>query len=604
MDEFMVYDRALTDKEIARQYQAGGPVGVLALAWGPDPRHGETDVYRDTNLAWSPGDFTEEHDVYLGTDWDDVNDATTSSVGIYRGRQDPCEYDPPSNLILDKTYYWRIDEVNDPCTWKGNVWRFTTGNFLVIDDFESYDPISGNLIYLSWENPDYATGSWIDLGIAPFDPVHTGDQSMEYSYDNAGTFFPYPYYSEAVLTFDSPQDWTDTGVEALTLFFYGDPNNDANASEQLYIGLEDSDSSFFIDYATMSDILIPEWQEWNIELSDFTGITLTDVQKITIGFGDPDAVAPAGDGVVYFDNIRLYPPRCVPSVLKPLADLSGNCIVDFPDLRILGESWLRIDKYLATSVPPASPIAHWELDEGTGSTALDSGPSLLHGTLEGSYARVAGHIGAGAVDFSGGKVLVPDAAVLRSMANVSAMAWIYSEQSQGAARILVKGPDNRESYELEAQEDSELDFVVRENGTQPSLVRHSVTAKNLRLNEWIHVAGTYDGTDMKCYVDGQLEASDTVGSFTISQDTNDLAIGNRSDEDDRPFLGKIDDVRVYAIALTEPEIAYITTQTTGYLPLLSIANIYDNESQGNKVINFRDYAVMMAGWLDEKLWPE
>ncbi|MHC4211877.1 MAG: LamG domain-containing protein [Planctomycetota bacterium] len=601
MDEFMVYDRALTDKEVARQYQAGGPVGVLGLAWGSDPRHGEIDVYRDAILTWSPGDYTVEHDVYLGTSFEDVNDANTASAGIYRDRRDPCEYDPPGNLELNTTYYWRIDEVNDPCVWKGNIWTFTTGNFLVVDDFESYIKAPDNL-WETWDNPLWS-GSFVETGVAPSDPVNRGNQSMKYSYDI--TEYGWAFYAEVERNFDPPQDWTDADVKALTLYFYGDPDNDANSSEQMSIGLKDGDSNSFIDYdGDMNDIKIEEWQEWNIDLSDFTGVTMTDVRAMYIRLGDPYAVSAGGDGIVYFDDIRLYPPRCVPSVLKPLGDLNGNCIVDFLDVRILGEHWIRKDKYLSTSDPCVSPIAHWELDEGTASTASDSGPNLLHGTLQGSYNWATGHIGAGAVDFSGGKVLVPDAAVLRSMANVSAMAWIYSEQSQGAARIVVKGPDNREAYELEAQEDSDLDFVVREDGTQPSFVRHSVTAENLRLNEWIHVAGTYDGSDMKCYVNGQLEASDTVGSFTISQDTNDLAIGNRSDANDRPFHGKIDDVRVYAVALTEPEIAYITTQTTGYLPLLSIANLYDNESQGNQAINFRDYAVMMDSWLEEKLWPE
>jgi hypothetical protein len=152
----------------------------------------------------------------------DVNDATTSSSSIlYIGRQGPNSYDPPIALELDKTYYWRIDEVNNAdanSPWKGNIWTFTVANFLVIDDFESYDPYD-NFIWYTWSNPNWS-GSWIGLGMSPHQPVHSGNNSMEYPYNNTGSVYG-AYYSETVYTFDEPQDWTDVEVKIITLFFYG-----------------------------------------------------------------------------------------------------------------------------------------------------------------------------------------------------------------------------------------------------------------------------------------------------------------------------------------------------------------------------------------------
>ena len=44
------------------------------------------------------------HDVYFGTDYDDVNDAnTTETYGVYRGRQDANSWDP-GGLEPDTTY--------------------------------------------------------------------------------------------------------------------------------------------------------------------------------------------------------------------------------------------------------------------------------------------------------------------------------------------------------------------------------------------------------------------------------------------------------------------------------------------------------------------
>ncbi|MHC4475972.1 MAG: LamG-like jellyroll fold domain-containing protein, partial [Planctomycetota bacterium] len=192
MDDIKVFDIGLSATQVASLFR-GGDLGV---AWAPDPGDNETEVPRDVNLAWQPGDWVEKHDVYLGTDWDDVNDATTSSVPTYRGRQDPCEYDPPTDLAMDTTYYWRIDEVNtaDPNLWKGSVWTFTVANFVIIDDFEDYDDI--NRVYFTWEDGQVnGTGSYIDLGIEPFSPAHTGDQSMLYTYDNTLTWFTGRYWS-------------------------------------------------------------------------------------------------------------------------------------------------------------------------------------------------------------------------------------------------------------------------------------------------------------------------------------------------------------------------------------------------------------------------
>ncbi|MHC4528489.1 MAG: LamG domain-containing protein, partial [Planctomycetota bacterium] len=142
MDDFRLYDKALSDTEIEELFRGDD----LELAWAPEPYDGQAEVPRDANLAWRPGKYAVEHDVYLSSDFNDVNDATTASALVYKGRQDACEYDPPADLVLDSTYYWRIDEVNDPCLWKGKVWKFTVANYVIIDSFEQYD-IDTNRIY-------------------------------------------------------------------------------------------------------------------------------------------------------------------------------------------------------------------------------------------------------------------------------------------------------------------------------------------------------------------------------------------------------------------------------------------------------------------------
>ncbi|MHC4426677.1 MAG: hypothetical protein ACYSYV_11355, partial [Planctomycetota bacterium] len=83
------------------------------------------------------------------------------------------------------------------------------------------------------------------------------------------------------------------------------------------------------------------WQEWNIDLREFTGISLTDVNSIAIGFGNRNTPQIGGSGKMYFDDIRLYRARYVPGKGTPLAgNLSGDGVVDYRDLRILTQEWL------------------------------------------------------------------------------------------------------------------------------------------------------------------------------------------------------------------------------------------------------------------------
>lgn len=207
-------------------------------AFSPYPQDGAVDVPHLLTLSWSPGGSGLHHDVYFGEEKETVANATTKSPEIYRGRQ-PIEmttYDS-SNLELVKTYYWRIDEVNqaDPNSpWKSDVWCFTTANFIVVDDFESYDAVD-NQIWYSWRDgygygklgvepyyPGNGTGSlvgemdWIEETIA-----HSGCQSMPYEYYNNRP--DRLKYSEANLTLSYPRNWTVDGVSELSLWFRGRP---------------------------------------------------------------------------------------------------------------------------------------------------------------------------------------------------------------------------------------------------------------------------------------------------------------------------------------------------------------------------------------------
>jgi len=95
----------------------------------PQPVSEATDVPRDVVLSWAPGESAATHDVYLGTSFDDVNNASRANpldVLVSQG-QATSTYDA-GRLEFGQTYYWRVDEVNaapDNTIFKGPVWSFT-----------------------------------------------------------------------------------------------------------------------------------------------------------------------------------------------------------------------------------------------------------------------------------------------------------------------------------------------------------------------------------------------------------------------------------------------------------------------------------------------
>jgi len=75
------------------------------------------------NLQWTAADNTVSHDVYFGTNLQNVQDADKSSPE-YKGNQTATNY-TVSGLYSMDTYYWRIDETdNEGTVTKGNVWYF------------------------------------------------------------------------------------------------------------------------------------------------------------------------------------------------------------------------------------------------------------------------------------------------------------------------------------------------------------------------------------------------------------------------------------------------------------------------------------------------
>jgi hypothetical protein len=255
-------------------------------------------------LGWTAGDNAAQHDVYFGTDRAAVAAADASDAsGIYRGSQNAATFNPTDEVKWGGgPYFWRVDESNtDGTISTGKLWTFSVADYLIVDDFESYNDIDegeegSNRIYLAWIDGFGTTTNGSQAG--NLDPPFMSQgresaQAMPLLYDNAGKT------SEATMALTSKKDWTVQGVTKLVVWFRGDS---ANAAERMFVALG-SAIVYHPDDAATQDT---GWNEWVIDLTEFAGVDLANVPSITLGFGTRGApVATGGTGTVEFDDIRL-----------------------------------------------------------------------------------------------------------------------------------------------------------------------------------------------------------------------------------------------------------------------------------------------------------
>jgi len=230
------WENSSTKKQIIPQVALSLPV----RASGPNPRDGATGTRTVPTLTWSSGDNAVSHEVYFGTDADAVKNATKASPDYKGSKALGDESYDAGKLAWDTAYYWRIDEVNSTnpdSPWIGNVWTFTTGNFLVVDDFETYDS-GDNQVWFAWHDglgygmpgvPPYFAGNGTGAAVGDETTssyteetiVHGGRQSIPLFFDNNKQ--GYSKYSEAELTLTASRDWTEEGVAELSIWFRGNP---------------------------------------------------------------------------------------------------------------------------------------------------------------------------------------------------------------------------------------------------------------------------------------------------------------------------------------------------------------------------------------------
>jgi hypothetical protein len=387
---------------------------------------------------------------------------------------------------------------------------------------------------------------------------------------------------------EAESDWTP--ADRLSLWFYGDP---CNAIEPMYVALEDMDKnvspSVYYDRAhnyDPNDINEMSWHQWNVDLTEFTGIDRNEVNNLYIGFGD--RVNPVeGTGcqvggpyfVVYFEDIRLYPSGCVPAQNSPSPDYDWDgpddeedCAVDQEDLHYMTGHWLFTDAYQT-----GERILHWKFDDdGDESEAVDSSGKGHHGSIWGAdYDEDNSKIGDFCLSFNGTGDCVNDVDAneyMNGLYGLTVSLWINhdpigAEETGSDEGFIVFDTNIADAPDWGDRKTIRYDIMGGETGRDNIIVcgvttngankgdplggQHIESSEDVQVfDEWQHVAMTWStGENVKLYIDGRRDY------YTYTEDPPPLGttesylgvtVGKGKDDSEagQGWDGKIDDVHL------------------------------------------------------------
>ncbi|MHC4739162.1 MAG: LamG-like jellyroll fold domain-containing protein, partial [Planctomycetota bacterium] len=553
----------------------------------------------DSILYWTPGNLAESHDVYFGTDFNDVNDATTSSAE-YMGNVDVNHFDTRTIHA-----FARADL---------NMTALTSLGELATPDFNSWAEAfglsgSGNIVGVSYdENFNPHAVIWEVNSVSGYDlsDLHTlGDANESVAYDITDA------------------NWIVGRVDA-NAFILKDPNDpnmiilpgiasetDNNSVARAITNGTDDLPSIAVGWSGGKAVYWNnlDTNEPNVHLLDWLGVFLNskayglNEYRQIVGyryprFGDPNEHrAFIGDIENGLTNIGTLEQGDISRAygINNSGQVVGEATIDSNDNQIRGfiydngqlrnlnnllqsdandPNWVIISArsinddgyitgygttgdpndpnnyYRAILLVPARPISHWQFDETDGDVAMDISVRGNHAEPNGA-AWTSGII-RGALGFDG----ADDYAITQSMAldpnkdNFTVTLWIKPDVNDSNQVLIsqANGDGTGTSWlkiDSNGKLSTELSGVVDSNGT------------TLATGTWYHVAMTKSSNQVSFYLDGSSDGDTDQAIGDVASATGEMIFGSNKTRDDDFFDGVMDDVRIYLWALSPSEVMEI-----------------------------------------------
>ncbi len=219
-------------------------------------------------------------------------------------------------------------------------------------------------------------------------------------------------------------------------------------------------------------------------------------------------------------------------------------------------------------INPSHPLAHdlvgcWLMNEGNGSKAYDISGKNNHGTLTNMAAnsQSSGWSGSkfgGGLSFDGtdDDIDCGNDPTLNVTTGFSVSVWIKPAEIASYSTILSKM--------ITDDANSAIYFYIYDNQVNLRLYdslggQKSVTSSTIYVDNWYHVVGTYDGSDLKLYVNNVLVDTELTVP-TINTNTSSIIIGANERWPEEVYQGIIDNVQMYKRGLPYSEVKQLYWQ--------------------------------------------
>ncbi|MCK5044445.1 LamG domain-containing protein [Candidatus Parcubacteria bacterium] len=195
-----------------------------------------------------------------------------------------------------------------------------------------------------------------------------------------------------------------------------------------------------------------------------------------------------------------------------------------------------------------APVAHWKMDEGSGSTIYDEADNNNNGTISGAAWVEGKHGLALSLDGINDYVDCGSNDSLNFGTNDFTIA-LWAKTKEDSFRSLAGKTDSTANSGYSIDSYGEIRFILDDNNSYMA-----ETTETIDDNNWHHIVALREGDNLKIYIDGLLSATDSGNDNINVTSDYPFIIGARNSGADAFFDGSVDDVRIYNYARTAEEI--------------------------------------------------
>lgn len=292
------------------------------------------------------------------------------------------------------------------------------------------------------------------------------------------------------------------------------------------------------------------------------------------------------------------------------ADLNGDCEVNAADLKVFAGDWLKSASYVPVGTEPNADglVVHYAFDETLGSVANDSSVNGYNGEVRFVSSDTptdtawdpCGYDANSSINFDGDvKVVVPPAAFGSIDAAITVSLWVNGDpavQPDINWGMPFHGGNPGNDYLLYAHIPTWYGEVMFESGgySAQRLYLEGLSPSDWE-GQWNHYAFTVDSAvenKVKIFHNGELveEGGASLGVGGIQSFHVGCGVFVVGGTTYYPYVGRLDDFRVYNYALSPDEVLYIAND--GRMAVSLATNLYDDD-----IIDSKDFTIFALQWL-------